>query len=654
MCGIAGIYNPKLSNSDRENLVRKMAEALKHRGPDAQGIWSNAKDLSLAHRRLSILDLSEAGAQPMKSKSERYIIVFNGEIYNFQDLRKNLETTGHKFRGHSDTEVLLALIDDLGPVAAIQKCVGMFAIAVWDQREQELYLLRDRLGEKPLYYGWIGDSFIFASELKPFMLYRKQDLHLNRQAIALYMEHNYIPAPHSIFLEIKKLEAAHWIQLKPQSGPQSIRTLPYWALSERIHQLRKHGSDSHIESEEEILESFETNLKKTIARQMVADVPLGAFLSGGLDSSSVVALMQAQSSRKVRTFTIGFHEKEFNEASEEKKIAAHLGTDHTEMFVTPQDSLDVVPHLAEIYDEPFADSSQIPTSLLARLTRQHVVVSLSGDGGDELMAGYNRYNWSQKLSALTEPMPHAARAIVSQIATSISEENWSRASSLVMWALPENKKMKHFGQKVHKLASFLGAKDQVDVYKKLIKHPWPGMPVLRAENAENESLNKSLIEDFSGIESMMYSDAMTYLPDDILVKVDRATMAASLESRTPFLDHEWVEYIWTLPLSIKIREGQGKWILRKTLEKYVPRELFERPKSGFAAPIGKWMRHELRDWCEELLDEKRLREEGLLNVSLIRQMWQEHLDEKKNWQYQLWNVLMLEAWIQKWRPNFEA
>lgn len=644
MCGVTGqiISPPSMSGSNLVETTVLMASQLLHRGPDDTGTWHDeAAGICLAHRRLSILDLSKEGHQPMFSADGRFVMVFNGEIYNYAELRSELP--GVAWRGHSDTEVMLAAIAQWGLVKAVGRFVGMFAFALWDRFEKQLYLVRDRIGEKPLYYGWIGNIFMFGSELKALCAHPGWKAEVDREALALYLQFNYIPAPFTIYHGIRKLEAGCIACIDPAQKGRQLEIQRYWSLQEVVSRPRRDISSALA------IEQGEGLLSQSIRDQMVADVSIGAFLSGGIDSSLVVALMQKQSARPVRTFTIGFHEKAYNEAAHAALVARHLGTEHTEFYVTPQDALDVISLLPALYDEPFADSSQVPTYLLARLTRQHVTVSLSGDGGDEFFGGYNRYFWGDNIWNRIKRVPLPVRKASAQMLRALSPESWDRVFFLLEPALPKRLRYSALGDKLHKLANLLGARQASEVFLNLISL-WDGKAVvLGTLPSLTKARNPFLCQrglDFT--EYMMCMDALTYLPDDIMVKVDRATMGVSLESRTPFLDHRVMEFAWSLPLDLKIRHGQGKWLLRQILYKHVPRELIERPKMGFGIPIDSWLRGPLRDWAEALLDESRLRREGYFVPGPIRQKWAEHLSGKRNWQYHLWGVLMFQAWRERW------
>lgn len=656
MCGVVGILNHRASEPG--HLVSEMIGAIYYRGPDDSGVWCDERaGLGLGHARLSILDLSPEGHQPMVSSSERYVLSYNGEVYNFAELRSELEVAGAKFRGHSDTEVMLAAFEKWGIESAVQRFVGMFAFALWDRERRTLSLVRDRVGIKPLYFGWAGKTFLFGSELKALRAYKGFRPEIDREALTSFMRVGYVPSPLSIYKHVyklsagcvltvgaKELDAAEGFSPDPDSLHATWKPMRYWSAKESAEAgcaTPFHGRDV------EAIEQLDELLRKAVGLRMIADVPLGAFLSGGIDSSLVVALMQAQSSRPVRTFTIGFHEMDYNEAIHAKKVAEHLRTDHTELYVSPEQAQAVIPRLPVMYDEPFADSSQIPTFLISELARRHVTVALSGDGGDELFAGYNRYFWGRRLWRYLERVPPSVRSGLAGGITSLSPAAWAGFFERFGSLLPTVAKP---GDKLHKLAALLAVPDPDTMYLDMISL-WKDPAEVVVQGVEpltpvTDRAKWAALQDFTM--RMMYLDLITYLPDDILTKVDRASMAVSLEARVPLLDHRVVEFSWRLPLSFKIRqEGEGKWLLRRVLDRYVPRQLIERPKMGFGIPLDSWLRGPLREWAESLLDAHRLEQEGYFHPGPIRQRWAEHLSGKRNWQYALWNILMFQAWLER-------
>jgi asparagine synthase (glutamine-hydrolysing) len=650
MCGIAGFIDLRCrtSNENLRAVTKRMTDTLKHRGPDGEGVWADAATgVALGHRRLAVIDLSPTGHQPMVSPNGRFTMVFNGELYNFQELRKELEHSSAIpviFRGPSDTEVMLACFDHWGVEAALSRFNGMFAFAVWDRKDQVLHLSRDRMGEKPLYYGWVGEIFLFGSELKALRAHPEFHGEINRDALMLYMRYNCVPAPHCIYQGIYKLPPGNLISV-PNEGDGDVKPIPYWNLQEAA---TRGNANQFVGTAEEAVNQLDTLLRDAIRIRMLADVPLGGFLSGGVDSSAVTALMQAQSSRPVKTFTIGIRDGAYDEAESAAAVAHHLGTDHTELYVTPVEALAVIPKLPRMYDEPFADSSQIPTFLVSQMARRHVTVGLSGDGGDELFGGYNRHVWSNRIWDAVGWLPSSARYALAGAIRIVSPESWDKFWSVCAPFLPGKAKHRNPGFKLHKIADMLPVKDREALYVRHASH-WadPGDVVIggtEQNSAHLEGLQEKL-PDF--IQQMMFRDSVTYLPDDILTKVDRASMAVSLEARVPFLDHRVVEFAWSLPAQFKVRDGQGKWLLRQLLYRYVPPQLIDRPKMGFGIPLGTWLRGPLRDWAESLLDERRLLIEGFFNPAPIRKMWSEHLAGRGLWQYHLWDVLMFQAWLEE-------
>jgi asparagine synthase (glutamine-hydrolysing) len=652
MCGFAGFLGGTTARAAGEarRVAGDMGRWIRHRGPDHSAVWNDSEaGIALSHNRLAIVDLTPAGNQPMDSASGRYVISYNGEIYNHADVRRSLEAEGlaPNWRGHSDTETLLAAIEAWGVAPALERSSGMFAFALWDRRERTLVLARDRLGEKPLYYGWqgagAGRTFLFGSELKALARHPAFEGEVDRGALALFMRHNYVPAPHSIYRGIAKLPPGTFLTVR--AADREPRITPYWSGLE----VAREGAANPLDlSPDGAVDALETLLTDAVGRQMMADVPLGAFLSGGVDSSTVVALMQAQSSRPVRTFTIGFNEKEYNEAEHAVAVARHLGTDHTELYVTADEARSVIPRLPAIYDEPFADSSQVPTQLVSALARRHVTVSLSGDAGDELFGGYNRYVLTQRLWRRLKALPRPLRGALAAALTTLSPAAWNRVAGVVQPLLPARARLALPGDKIHKGAGVLASRSSAELYYGLVSL-WrdPSAVVIGGEEPPTllSGAGPSL-EGLSEIERMMALDMMTYLPDDILAKVDRAAMSVSLETRVPFLDHRVVEFAWRLPLDYKLRGGKTKWALRRLLYRHVPAELIERPKMGFGVPIGDWLRGPLRDWAEHLLDPARLAAEGYFDPEPIRRVWADHLKGQVNMQYLLWCVLMFQAWLE--------
>jgi asparagine synthase (glutamine-hydrolysing) len=654
MCGFAGFFGqPWAGIGSVDSLLVDMGESIRTRGPDSSDTWFDASSgIGLSHRRLAVVDLSPAGAQPMHSASGQYVIAYNGEIYNHLDIRVELEAVGAApaWRGHSDTETLLAAFEAWGVETTLQKTIGMFAFALWDKTTRSLTLARDRMGEKPLYYGWQGQGknriFLFGSELKALKAHPAFAAEIDRGALCLFLRFNYVPAPYSIYQGIAKLEPGCYLTVSLAQPEPKVST--YWSA---VEAAQAGVANPFAGSPEQAVDALEVLAKDAVKKQMMADVPLGAFLSGGVDSSTVVALMQSQSTRPVKTFTIGFNEEGYNEALHAKAVAKHLGTDHMELYATPKQAMDVIAQLPSLYCEPFADSSQIPTFLVSQLARQHVTVSLSGDGGDELFAGYNRYQLTaqlwRKLSWLPAPLRSAAAASIK----AVPPRRWNNAAA---W-LPGVKRhpaLAGLGDKLHKAAGVLDSKSVDALYLGLVSQvqvptSWVKCAAGFVEPPTKLSGNQPNLDGLNDVERMMALDAVAYLPDDILCKVDRAGMGVSLEGRVPFLDYRVFEFAWQLPLNYKLRDGQTKWPLRQVLYRHVPKELIERPKMGFGIPLHDWLRGPLRTWAEELIDAKRLEKEGYFYSAPIRAMWEEHLSGKRNWAHHLWSILMFQAWLEQ-------
>jgi asparagine synthase (glutamine-hydrolysing) len=644
MCGIAGYFS--IRADVQENVLRNMAESLLHRGPDHQGIWIAKDDKTgFAHTRLSILDTSSAGHQPMPSFSGRFMICFNGEIYNHLEMRKKLADSGHSisYKSQSDTETILSCFEIWGIKKTIQETVGMFAFAVVDYKENKLVLGRDRFGEKPLYYGWQDQYFYFASELKAIRKHPSFQPEMDHDALHQYMQYAYIPAPLSIYKGIHKLNPGNLLSISLNETAGNMRMESYWDLSEvaaNAQQMQFSGSDT------DALNELERMLTQSVKGQQLSDVPLGAFLSGGIDSSLIVALMQAQSSRPVNTFTIGFKEDVYNEAKFASKVASHLGTNHNEFYVGANDVMDVIPSLPQLYDEPFADSSQLPTFLVSQLARKHVTVSLSGDAGDEIFGGYNRYMQAGRFNKY----PRFLRKAIASSVLKFSPTQLNQAYQLFKPILPGSLKSSNPGNHLVKIAGILSLESNWEIYQKLVSIGSSSDILLDKSNfrSSNKERFDFLPDHTEFAHRMMLTDSLSYLPDDILCKVDRAAMGVSLETRVPFLDHRVAAFAWTLPLNMKIRHGKGKWLLRELLYKYVPQHLIERPKMGFGLPIDSWLRGPLKDWAESLLNEKDLKELGYMNAGYVRTMWNDHLSGRKNLQYELWNILIFRDWQKHW------
>lgn len=640
MCGLAGFVGAPTRSAELEPIALAMARTLEHRGPDDEGIWVDGEaGIALAHRRLAIRDLSPAGHQPMRSADRRKVLVYNGEIYNADELRAELEGEGARFRGNSDTEVLLEACARWGVERTIARLIGMFAFALWDRRERSLVLVRDRLGIKPLFWSTHGGVLSFASELKALRPIPGWDPAIDRSALAAFMRHGYVPAPHSIFVDTYKLDAGQLLVHRPGHAPE-LRT--WWSLRERLPAL----CDDRLDDPREAAERLDTLLRDAVRRRMIADVPLGAFLSGGIDSSTVVALMQAQSTRPVRTFSIGFWEPRYDEAIHAAAVAKHLGTDHTELYVTPAQALDVIPDLARHWDEPFADSSQIPTLLVSKLARAQVKVALSGDGADELFGGYTRYAWTERIWNAMRRIPAPLRAVGAAAMLRVRPDAWSRLAH----AVPARWRPTHAADTVRKLGELAGLAAPEALYRDLVSH-WkdPAALVLGTHELRGALWDPSLRAAVPSLsEWMQLVDTITYLPDDILTKVDRASMAVGLEARVPLLDHRVVELAWRMPAEVRCAGGVPKAVLRRVLAAHVPAALVGRPKMGFGVPIDSWLRGPLREWAEALLDPGRLRRAGFVDPAIVGPIWRAHLSGRAEEHYRLWNVLTFCAWHETW------
>jgi asparagine synthase (glutamine-hydrolysing) len=644
MCGFVGVLSSTFFN---ESTLQKMTRTLEHRGPDESTLWQDSlSGISLGHQRLSILELSNAGSQPMFSTNGRFALVYNGEIYNHLACRKVLAERGFQisWKGSSDTETLIEMISVLGLEKALKLTTGMFSLALWDKVEKKLFLARDRFGEKPLYYGWQGDSFLFGSELKALKIHPHFLNEIDSNTLGLYLQYNYVPMPLSIYKGISKLTPGCILSVSLDNKAVCIST--YWSAIDTMIKGKRNPFQGSVT---ETIDETENVLKRAVQSQLLADVPLGAFLSGGIDSSLIVSLMSAVSSTPVNTFTIGFDENGFNEAVYAKKIADHLGTNHTELYVNPKDCFDVIPLLGSMYDEPFADSSQIPTYLVSKLAAGFVKVALSGDGGDELFGGYNRYFFAEKIWNNLRFIPKPLRKGLYSSISKLNTQQWDALSSVLHYILPKKYHFSNLTDKLIKASSLLAMESFDDVYFRLVKQ-WenPG-DILNFDfyPQKNKLIGSDLFH--NNMDKMMLYDLLTYLPDDILCKVDRACMAVSLESRIPFLDHHVFAFSSSLPLSYKINEGKSKWILREILKKYIPEILIDRPKMGFGIPLEAWLRGPLKEWAIDLLDEKVLKESGMLNPKIVKQKWEEHISGKRNWHYQLWSILMFQAW---YKENF--
>jgi asparagine synthase (glutamine-hydrolysing) len=657
MCGIVGYLGPTLS--DARGALERAAAVIRHRGPDDFGTWDDAEaGIALGHRRLSIIDLSPAGHQPMRSDCGRWVLAFNGEIYNHLSLRTRLDRETLSgvagppvaWRGHSDTETVLGCVSRWGFERTLEAVDGMFAIALWDRKERRLHLARDRMGEKPLYLGWVGAGLGFASELKALKALPGFDAQIDRDSLACFVQGAAVPAPRSIYTGIVKLRPGARMVIDRGDVERRLLGAPvqYWDFA----RIASEGRANPIEfpSDDAAVTALGEVLSASIAQQMLADVPLGAFLSGGIDSSTVVALMQAQSERPVKTFSIGFHEEGYNEAEYAKSVARHLRTDHAELYVDNAAAREVIPKLPEIYCEPFADSSQIPTYLVSQLARRHVTVSLSGDAGDELFGGYSRYMLAAHYWNLVQHVPTGVRRVFGRGIRAVPPAFWNRLLRVAAPVVPARYRDSPLGHKLIKGAVMLGADSLEEFYREGFASYWSADLVCgRSRGTDSPVVLPSCFDGFDSIERMMARDSVDYLPNVILAKVDRAAMAMSLETRVPMLSRSVVEFAWRLPFSLKVRGGEGKWILRRLLERHVPRDLIDRPKMGFGVPINAWLRGPLREWASDLLETGRLRREGFLDPEQVARKWREHVSGERDWQYHLWTVLMFQAWLEAQR-----
>jgi len=649
MCGISGIIKDKKSNTPGlENQIKKMTVSLKHRGPDNSGIWiDNDNSIALGHQRLSILDLSAAGNQPMEFSECKFVISFNGEIYNHLEIRREIERDSKKiinWISNTDTETLIRAFEIWGTKETLKKCSGMFSIALWDKSRKILTLARDRFGEKPLYFGWVNKNFVFASELKAIKKVESFHNRICKKALSQYLSVNYVPSPLSIYENIFKLEPGTFVEIDNSiRSIDQIKIHKYWS----IHNIIQKVGSKKINHQNMSINELENVLFNSVKSQMLSDVPLGAFLSGGVDSSLICALMQKDNLKPIDTYTVGFQDKQFDESKYANKVAKHLGTNHNEIIVSENDCQKIIPYLPEIYDEPFADSSQIPTYLICKAAKQNVTVALSGDGGDEIFGGYNRYTWSPKIWNKISTLPFFLRKKVAYLCLNISEKKFDFLFNIFI-----NKA----GFKIHKIAKALKSAVSLETFMQKMIIEWEGCDKLVLNYNQDHSVKKFLFEskidkldlNFKDpISKMMYLDSVTYLTDDILCKLDRAAMFNSLETRVPFLNEKVVEFAWNMPLSKKIKNGVGKWPLKNILSNYLPQNLINRPKTGFAVPLGKWLKGPLRNWSENLLDEKRLAQEGNFSAGLVRDTWKEHLDGKRDHSSKLWSILMFQAWYEK-------
>lgn len=643
MCGICGFIDVRQRNTrtEADQILFAMTEAIKSRGPDGAGTWSDADGkVWLGHRRLSVIDLSPAGYQPMVSADGSLVVTYNGEIYNFKEIRTELERKGHTFRGQSDTEVLVEACRVWGPIEAAKRFNGIFAFALWDNAAQEFFLIRDQMGVKPLYWGVHDGLLLFGSQLKALLAHPRQLRQVDQSSVATYFQRGYVPAPFTVFKNVYKLPAGTALHWNLREEPKQIQ---YWDLA----RIARDGARNPIAlSESENVAQLQSLLQDAIGKQMVSDVPLGAFLSGGIDSSTIVALMQAQSSRPVRTFSIGFSDHQFDEAPYARAVARCLKTEHTELYVEASDALTLIPKLSEWFDEPFADQSGIPTYLVSQLARRQVTVALSGDGGDELFGGYPHYLRTQRVWNSIGRLPRVARHLSADLIRAVHPERWTELFGRLPLGFAAEA-----GDKLYKIADLLDVSSADEVYQLFVTHSWGNAGSI-VKNAHERGMEASRTriegETLNLLARMQLMDSLVYLPDDILVKVDRASMALGLEARVPFLDPQIIRFAWNLPEAMKIRSGKGKWILRQLLHKFLPKQMIDRPKKGFAVPLASWLRGPLREWGEDLLAEQRLRDDGLLDTALIRRYWDEHQAGSRNWQWVIWNALMFQSWQQRW------
>tara|TARA_B100001057_G_scaffold264273_1_gene264375 strand:- start:2426 stop:4396 length:1971 start_codon:yes stop_codon:yes gene_type:complete len=649
MCGIVGLISPNINSETKlKSEIMKMSNRISHRGPDSDGFWLDVKNnLALGHKRLSILDLSSNGNQPMISSNRRYVIVFNGEIYNHLQIRKYIVNSNINWKGNSDTETLLEAINILGIKKALNLCIGMFAFGLWDTQEKTLTLVRDRFGEKPLYYGWVNNCFVFSSELKSIKSLSGFNNKVSRNAIAQYLQFNYIPSPLSIYENIYKLEKSKIIYLKPTLNKViEIKSERYWSLDNII----KKSKNKMLTDEKETIKLIKNSIKDSVKLQMISDVPIGSFLSGGIDSSLITAMMQEQSFKSISTFTVGFEEFGFDESLYAKKISNHLKTNHNEIFIKSQEALDVIPNLSSIYDEPFSDSSQIPTFLLSKFAKNDVTVILSGDGADEIFGGYNRYTLTPIIWAKISILPFPIRRAIGSVLSTVPIQLLDLFGAFLNSFLSDKKKISRFGDKIHKMSRRFEVSSNLDEFNYSFSMEWDNVQSIFKEQNEKEGLIKKLnrhknLNLQSPTERMMYQDINHYMTDDILCKVDRASMANSLETRIPFLNHNLVEMSWRVPENLKIKNQKGKWILREILKTYIPENLYERPKTGFSIPLAQWLRGPLREWADSLINKKMINEQGYFYFENIKKMWLQHLTGRYDWSSRLWCILILQSWL---------